>query len=211
MKYHYFRTMRGFIVLPADWQSHKFFTDSELARLEEINILEDSIPVIVDEYNLSCVAIRKNQTAFISTDSECIVFLTDEGNKVGYIADYGVYDEIEDALIDMSRNELSRVVEAITSARGYFSQVANNVADLGYQFSLNESVRAGEGTTIWYAGNVKLVMSHNAFNVITGISLEFSIGTYEKFLTPSDYGVDEDYAKEHMGILERRPATEDEE
>lgn len=209
---HYFRTMRGFIVLPADWQSKKFFSDEETTRIYEMNILEEATPVLVDEYDLNCVAIRKNQIACISPTMECILFINSaEDKKVSYIADYGVYEDVEDAMIDFSRNEYSRVYDAITSARGAFIEVSSNLADLGYQFNLNESLKQPNGTTIWFNGTTQLIVKYNQTNTVTAFSLDFPIGTYEKLFTPDDYGVDKQYAKEQLGIIAPKVDTEDDE
>ena len=212
MKYHYFRTMRGFIVLPADWQTKQFFSAEKVAELNEINILNNATPVLVDEYDLCCVAIRKNQVAMISPEFESVLFIQDAEHKtLSYISDYGVYDEIEDALLDMSRNEYSRVYNAITSARGAFSNVVTNLADLGYQFNLQESVKHEAGTTVWYAGTVQLTVKYNHTNTVTEFNLSFTVGDYQKVLTPADYGIDEDYARERLGIYSKGPDIEDEE
>lgn len=209
-RYHYFRTMRGFIVLPADWQSKKFFSDEELVRIHDMNILEGATPVLVDEYDLCCVAIRKNQVACIAPESECILFIESADKKaLSYIADYGVYEEIEDAMLDFSRNEYSRIFDAITSVRGAFIEVSSNLADLGYQFNLTESLRQTKGTTVWYNGATKLVMKYNHTNTVTQFELVFAVGTYEKVLTPDDYGVDANYAKEYLDIAAPKLDEED--
>ena len=201
MRNQYFRTIKGFIVLPEDWKEKEFFLKDEKEFILDQSIFYGGTPVLIDEYDLNCVPIKKQAKAIISEDEDTVLYINSGKDKtIGYIQDYGVYKNVEDAIQDIIRSEYTRVYNAVISQRGGFYKTIEPLADLGYAFDLKASERLGDGVTIWHNNSTNLKVYFNTANTITKFILDFLTCEYEKELTAKDYNVTDEYAKTVLGL-----------